>query len=70
MPLITFNTVEGALNEELKQELSAALTETVGDVLGKNIKKNTWIVINEAPEGNFYISNHKLTANDVQKAMK
>ena len=70
MPLITFNTVQGALSEELKQKLSTALTDTVADVLGKNIKPNTWVVINESPEGNFYIGNHKLTANDVQKAMK
>ena len=70
MPLITFNTVQGALSEELKQKLSTALTDTVADVLGKNIKPNTWVVINESPEGNFYIGNHKLTASDVQQAMK
>ena len=35
MPLITFNTVQGALSEELKQKLSTALTDTVVDVLVK-----------------------------------
>ena len=70
MPLITIDTIEGILSKELKQELSTALTNTVAEVLGEKIKPNTWVIINEAPEGNFSIGGHQLTANAVKKAMK
>ena len=69
MPVITFNTILGALTDDQKSELSKALTNTVGEVLGEKIKPNTWIIINESPEGNFHIGGHLLTAETIKKAM-
>jgi phenylpyruvate tautomerase PptA (4-oxalocrotonate tautomerase family) len=34
MPVITYNTVEGALSDEQKEQLTQALTEAVGKVVG------------------------------------
>jgi len=61
MPLIQFNTVEGALDADTKKALSDALTQCVADVIGEKMKAHTWVVINEAPEGNFYVGGHALS---------
>jgi len=61
MPLIQFNTVEGALDADTKKILSKALTQCVADVIGEKMKAHTWVIINEAPEGNFSIGGHALS---------
>ena len=70
MPVLTFNTVEGALTVSQKKELSSALTETVAKILGEKLKPNTWVVINEAPEGSFHIGGHSVSAKTIQSMMK
>lgn len=69
MPFITYTTVEGALNDEQKQALSAALTEAVTSTLGEKLKPNVWVTLNEAPEGSFYIGGHALKAKTLKKLM-
>ena len=54
MPLIRFDTVEGALDKAQKAKLSKALTSVVEEIVGPEMKGHTWVVINEAPEGNFF----------------
>jgi len=69
MPFITYTTVEGALSDEQKAALSAALTEAVTKTLGEKLKPNVWVTLNEAPEGNFYIGGHTLKASMLKKLM-
>ncbi|MGR6873915.1 tautomerase family protein [Pseudomonas sp. HK3] len=69
MPILTFSTVEGALTVAQKKELSCALTETVAKVLGEKLKPNTWVVINEAPEGSFHIGGHCVSAKNIKSMM-
>ena len=66
MPLITYTTVEGALNDEQKKQLSEALTLAVTQTLGEKLKPNVWVTINEAPEGNVYIGSRALSADMVK----
>ncbi len=61
MPLIQFDTVEGALDKETKKALADALTACVVDVIGEKMKDHTWVIINETPEGNFFVGGHKLS---------
>ena len=70
MPVITFNTIQGALDKKKKTALSKALTDAVANILGEKIKPNTWVIINESPEGNFHIGGHALTADAIQKLIK
>jgi phenylpyruvate tautomerase PptA (4-oxalocrotonate tautomerase family) len=69
MPLIQFDTVEGALDKETKKTLADALTACVVDVIGEKIKDHTWVMINERPEGNFFVGGHKLSAKIYHKIM-
>ena len=69
MPVITYNTVAGALSNEQKEQLTQALTEAVAKVVGEKITKNAWVIINESPEGNFAIGGHQVTAAGLKKLM-
>lgn len=69
MPHITYTTVEGVLNKEQKEALGSALTKAVTETLGKKLKPNIWVTINEAPEGNFYIGGHAVPAEAIKKQM-
>jgi len=69
MPLIQFDTVEGALDEKTKKILADALTACVVEVIGKKMKDHTWVIINEAPEGNFFVGGHKLSPKIYHKIM-
>ncbi len=69
MPVITYNTVEGVLTDEMKKALTQALTKAVSEVMGEKIKKNAWVIINESPEANFSIGGHQVTAAGLKKLM-
>jgi len=69
VPVITYSTVEGALSSDQKKQLTQALTEAVGKVVGEKIQKSAWVIINESPEGNFAIGGHQLTAAGLKKLM-
>lgn len=69
MPLITFDTVAGALDQETKKRLSDALTDVVVEIVGPEIKAHTWVLINEAPEGDFHVGGRALKASDYHYMM-
>lgn len=69
MPFITYTTVQGALTDEQKTDLSRALTDAVVNTLGEGLKPNIWVELREAPEGNFHIGGHKLKAANLKKLM-
>jgi len=69
MPLIRFDTVEGALDKETKKKLSDALTNVVVEVIGEKMKDHTWVVINEAPQGNFYVGGRELKSSVYHRIM-
>jgi len=69
MPLIQFDTVEGALDNETKKILADALTACVAEVIGEKMKGHTWVIINEVPEGNFFVGGHKLSPKIYHKIM-
>ncbi len=70
MPVITYQTVEGALSPRQKEDLSQALNQAVAQVLGEKIQKNAWVLINELPEGNFSIGGHQISAQNLKSLMK
>jgi len=67
MPMITYQTVAGVLSEEQKHALSQSLTNAALSVLGEAFKPNVWVVIDEAPEGNFYIGGRALSAQKMRQ---
>ena len=67
MPVITYNTVKDSLTTEQKDQLISALTNAVGEVLGDKIKANAWVILNEAPEGNFAIGGNQISAEILKK---
>jgi phenylpyruvate tautomerase PptA (4-oxalocrotonate tautomerase family) len=38
-------------------------------VIGEKIKNHTWVIFNEAPEGNFFIGGHPLSPKIYHKIM-
>lgn len=70
MPFISYSTVEGALSDEQKRDLCTAITDAVAKTLGEKLRPNVWIVMNEAPEGSFYIGGNALKATSLKRLME
>jgi 4-oxalocrotonate tautomerase len=50
MPLITVKLVEGAFSETQKQEIVRKLTDAMGSIDGQNLRRGTWVLIEELNE--------------------
>lgn len=49
MPFIDVKLYQGRLNERTEQELITRITDAVVGVFGEEVRKDTWIVLNEVP---------------------
>ena len=69
MPVIRLETIEGAFTEEQKKQLSDGLAQVIVDTVGEAIRPNTWVIIDEKKEGNFYVGGYKLSPKVYHKMM-
>lgn len=66
MPLINVKVIEGVFSEAQKTEMVQKLTDTMVSIEGENMRKVTWVVIDEVKSGNWGIGGNVLTAEAVK----
>ena len=65
MPLVNVKIIEGVFSEAQKKEMVQKLTDTMVSIEGENMRKVTWVVIDEVKSGNWGIGGNVLTTETV-----
>jgi 4-oxalocrotonate tautomerase len=68
MPLVNVKVIEGVFSASQKREMVEKLTDAMVSVEGENMRKATWVMIEEVKSGDWWIGGTPLTTEDV-KAM-
>ena len=68
MPLVNVKVIEGVFSDSQKRELVEKLTDAMVSVEGENMRKVTWVMIEEVKSGDLGIGGTPITTEDV-KAM-
>lgn len=66
MPLINVKVIEGVFSEAQKKEMVQKLTDTMVSIEGENMRKVTWVVIDEVKSGNWGIGGNVFTTEAVK----
>jgi 4-oxalocrotonate tautomerase len=66
MPLVNVKIIEGVFSEAQKNEMVQKLTDTMVSIEGENMRKVTWVVIDEVKSGNWGIGGSIITADAVK----
>lgn len=66
MPLVNVKVIEGVFSETQKKEMVQKLTDTMVSIEGENLRRFTWVIIDEVKSGNFGIGGEALTAEAVK----
>jgi len=68
MPLVQIKLIEGVFSQKQKQEIIKKVTDAMVAVEGENMRKVTWVVIDEVKSGDWGIGGNAITT-DAVKAM-
>ncbi len=66
MPLVNVKVIEGVFSEAQKKEMVQRLTDAMVSIEGENMRKVTWVVIDEVKSGNWGIGGNALTTDAVK----
>lgn len=66
MPLVNVKVVEGVFSTAQKQEMVRKLTDAMVSIEGENMRKVTWVVVEEVKTGDWGIGGTPITTEDVQ----
>ncbi|HEX6459665.1 MAG TPA: tautomerase family protein [Thermoleophilaceae bacterium] len=66
MPLIQVKLIEGVFTAPQKREIVQRLSETLVEIVGENMRRITWCVVEEIGSGEWGIGGQPLTADDVR----
>lgn len=66
MPLVNVKVIEGVFSDAQKKEMVQKLTDTMVSIEGENMRRFTWVVIDEVKSGNWGIGGDALTAEAVK----
>jgi 4-oxalocrotonate tautomerase len=66
MPLIQVKLIEGVFTETQKREIVRKLTDAMVAVEGENMRRVTWVTIEEVKSGDWGIGGSVLTTADVK----
>jgi len=66
MPLINVKVIEGVFTDSQKREIVKKLTDALVSIEGENMRKVTWVVIDEVKSGDWGIGGTPLTTEDVK----
>ena len=66
MPLVNVKVIEGVFSDSQKRELVEKLTDAMVSIEGENMRKATWVVIEEVKSGDWGIGGNPLSTNDVK----
>ena len=65
MPLVNVKVIEGVFSDSQKREMVKKLTDAMVSIEGENMRKVTWVVIEEVKSGDWGIGGTPLTTEDV-----
>lgn len=66
MPLINVKVIEGVFSEPQKKEMIQKLTDAMVSIEGENMRKVTWVVIDEVKSGNWGIGGDSISTEAVK----
>lgn len=66
MPLINVKVIEGVFSESQKKEMIEKLTDAMVSIEGENMRKVTWVVIDEVKSGNWGIGGNSISTEAVK----
>jgi 4-oxalocrotonate tautomerase len=66
MPFVNVKVVEGVFSASQKQEMVKRLTDAMVSIEGENMRKVTWVVVEEVKTGDWGIGGTPITTEDVQ----
>ena len=69
MPLVNVKVIEGVFSEAQKNEMVQKLTDTMVSIEGENMRKFTWVVIDEVKSGNWGIGGNAITTEAIKSIM-
>ena len=69
MPLVQISIPAGSLTQEKKATMVKLVTEAVVEAEGLPIAANTWVHINEVPDGGWGQGGHTLTLDKMKAAL-
>ncbi|MBA2767614.1 MAG: 4-oxalocrotonate tautomerase family protein [Sporichthyaceae bacterium] len=65
MPLVQVTLMEGAVSPAEKAQLITGITSATAGVLGEDIRRHTWVVVDEIPSGGWGMGGHPITREAV-----
>ena len=65
VPLINVRLIEGVFNERQKRQIIERLTDAMVGVEGENMRKVTWVIIDEVKDGDWGIAGTPMTCASV-----
>ena len=65
MPFVNIKIIEGVYNEEQKQEMIQKVTDTMVSIEGENMRRSTWVLVEEVKSGDWGIGGKGMTTEDV-----
>ena len=66
MPLINVKLIEGVFSEKQKQTIVERITDAMVSIEGENLRRFTWVLIDEVKGGNWAMGGKPLAAADVK----
>lgn len=66
MPLINVRLIKGVFDQEQKKQIIRKLTDAMVTIEGENMRKVTWVTIDEVESGDWGMGGNAVTASDVR----
>ena len=66
MPLVNVKVIEGVFSDSQKRELVEKLTDAMVSIEGENMRKVTWVMIEEVKSGDWGIGGKPVTTEEVK----
>jgi 4-oxalocrotonate tautomerase len=66
MPLVNVKVIEGVFSDSQKREMVEKLTDAMVSIEGENMRKVTWVMIEEVKSGDLGIGGTPITTEDVK----
>jgi 4-oxalocrotonate tautomerase len=70
MPLITVKLIEDVYTPEQKGQIIEKLTDAMVAIEGENLRKLTFVLIEEVKQGDWGVGGKPLTASDVHRLQR
>lgn len=66
MPLINVRLIKGVFDQEQKKQIIRKLTDAMVTIEGENMRKVTWVTIDEVESGDWGMGGNAVTTSDVR----